>query len=135
VTPANLPLSVRTFNGSPALAADTPQLTEITFTIPICLSGSVDLHTKTLSMMVFFDGTPTTPPGDPPGQFFLQTAIPGPTTGFLTSVSVASETWIAYSAPLSLSSFSASTTQITVQAGSYGGAFSGTIWFDNIMIQ
>ena len=131
MTPANLPLSVRTFNGSPALAADTPQLIGITFTIPICLSGSVDLHTKTLSMMVFFDEAPATP-GD---QFYLQTSIPGTSPGYLTQVGAAAGTWIAYSAPLSLSSFSVSATQITVQAGSYGGAFSGTIWFDNILIQ
>jgi hypothetical protein len=38
-----------------ALAIDVTNLSEISFTIPLCLSGSVQLQTKMLSATVFFE--------------------------------------------------------------------------------
>jgi len=53
--PAGLTLAVRNHAGNLALAIDVTNLSEISFTIPLCLSGSVQLQTKMLSATVFFE--------------------------------------------------------------------------------
>jgi hypothetical protein len=130
--PAGLQLAVRNFNGDPALAADVNQLTEISFNVPICLSSAIDLRTRTLSFRVFFDGTPT-----PAGNFFIQASAPQPqTNAYLGQLGTAgSGMWTTYSEPLSKSTFSGSMAEVTIQAGTYGAQFSGTVYFDDIRIQ
>src|SRR6266498_1253404 len=120
-------LTVRSFNGNMALGVDISQLSEISFTLPICLSGTVDLHLKTFSFRVFFSGTDS---GGP--QYYVQSSVPTPqTSAYLDQIAVASGIWTMYSSPFGKSSFSASTTSITIQAGTYGASFVGTIWFDD----
>ena len=130
--PNGLVLAVRTFQGSPALAVDITNLSEISFRIPVCLSGNASLSTKTLSAKVFFQGASITTGG----QYFLQASVPQPQTGaFVGSISLDSGTFIVFTAPLSMSNLSARTTDVVFQAGSYGAAFAGTIWFDDIKIE
>lgn len=130
-TPAGLQLAVRNFNGAQALAIDVPSLPpEVSFRIPICLSGTIDQQTRTFSFRVFFQGPTST--GD---QYVVQASVPNPQTGaYLAQRGVAANVWFAYSAPFSLSQFSATTTEVTIQANTYGGPFNGTIWFDDIRI-
>ncbi len=124
-------LTVRSFNGNMALGVDISQLSEISFTLPICLSGTVDLHLKTFSFRVFFSGTDS---GGP--QYYVQSSVPTPqTSAYLDQIAVASGIWTMYSSPFGKSSFSASTTSITIQAGTYGASFVGTIWFDDFRVQ
>lgn len=129
--PAGLTLAVRNHAGNLALAADVTNLTEISFTVPICLSGNLQLQTKTLSATVFFEGPVSM--GD---QFYMQTSMPAPMNGaFLTQKSLPSGSYVTYSAPISLSQFANTATGIVFQAGTLGQQFSGTIWFDDIRIQ
>jgi hypothetical protein len=124
-------LTVRSFNGNMALGVDISQLTEISFTLPICLSGTVDLRSKTFSFRVFFSGTDS---GGP--QYYMQSSVPAPQNGaYLDTINVASGVWTPYSSPLSKSSFSGTTTSITIQAGTLGAVFVGTIWFDDFKVQ
>ena len=129
--PNGLTLAVRTFMGSPALALDVTSLTEVSFRIPVCLSGNVPFSTKTLSAKIYFDGPATTG-----GQYFVQASTPAPQTGaFVGTMSLDARAFIVYTAPLSMSTFSAMTTDVVFQAGSYGAPFAGTIWFDDIKIE
>jgi hypothetical protein len=135
ITPSSV--QVRNFNGNQALAVDVAQLSALQqgeeFTVPICLSGSVDLSAKTVSMRIFFDGVPGNNPGNFPVQVIVVSA--SQESGFLDFMVEDPETWISYSSPFSLSTLSQETAQIIVQATSFGGPFSGTIWFDDITIQ
>jgi hypothetical protein len=125
------PLDVRTFNGSPALAIDIAQLSEVSFRIPLCLSGNADLRGKTLSVRVFFEGTPTGP-----GQLYLQGSVPDPASGgFIGQASAGSGEWATYSQPISNSMFAGTAVEATFQAGTLGAPFAGTVWFDDIKIQ
>jgi hypothetical protein len=125
--------AARSFNGRMALAVDVTNLTNISVTLPICLTGNVDVATKTLIFSAFFDGTPLSP--TTPAQFFLDAYDPDPGTGYLGLESVSQGAWITYSAPLNASPSSGTTTQVVVRAGSFGAQFSGTVWIDDIAIQ
>lgn len=131
--PSGQPLAVRRFDGSNALAVDVGQLNTIpgiSFTLPVCNGGDVDLASKLLTFRVYFDGGPASQV-----NFYVQAALPDPSSGaFLDQISASTGVWIDYSSRLSLSPHSSATTTITIQAGSLGGAFSGTIWFDDFLI-
>jgi hypothetical protein len=82
-------------------------------------------------MRVYFQGMP-----DSMVDYFLQSSVPSPQNGaYLDQIGTGSNFWTTYSSPMSKSSQSATTTTITVQAGSYGGPFTGTIWFDDLTVQ
>lgn len=130
--PSGLQLAVRNHAGNLALAADVTDLTEISFTVPVCLSGSLQLQTRTLTATVYFDGDDT----NGTAQYYLQTSVPAPMNGaYLTTQELPSRAYITYSAPLSMSQFANTATNIVFQAGTLGAHFSGTIWFDDIKIQ
>jgi hypothetical protein len=130
-TPNGLALAVRNFNGAQALAIDTQNLAELSFRIPVCLSGVVDARQKTFSMQVFFQGGSA---GSE--QYYVQASVPSPQTGaYIGQTGVAGQVWTTYTAPLGASQFSGTCSDVTVQAGTYGGAFAGTIWFDDIKIE
>jgi hypothetical protein len=128
------PVAIRNFNGNPALGVDIvmtgTMFQSVNFVIPICLSGTVDLHAKTLTMHVFFDGTPAYPADSE--QFYVGVVQGNQSLAFQ---SVPSGVWITTTAPFSLSTSSATTSTVFVDAGSFGGAFAGTVWFDDITIQ
>ncbi len=130
-SPPGLALAVRNFNGAQALAIDTANLGEVSFRIPVCLSGVVDVRPRTFSLQVFFQG------GSSGGvQYYLQASVPSPQSGaYLGQIGVARQMWTAYSAPLSASQFSGTCSEITIQAGTLGDPFAGTIWFDDIKIE
>jgi hypothetical protein len=127
------PLDVRSFDGTMALAVDVSQLNAIpgiSFTLALCESGAVGVQSRTLSFRVFFEGGPASS-----FDFYVQTALPDPRSGaYLDQIGAGTGTWIDYSSPLSKSTFSGSATTVTIQAGSLGGAFTGTIWFDDFRI-
>jgi hypothetical protein len=130
--PDGLVLAVRNFNGAQALAVDITNLTEISFRVPVCLSGVVDVRPRTFSLQVFFQG------GTTGGiQYYLQASVPAPLqpSASLGQLGVAAQMWTPYVAPLSRSQFSGTCSEITIQAGSFGDQFSGTIWFDDIKIE
>lgn len=129
--PLGLRLVVRNHDGNLALAADVTNLSEISFTIPICLSGNIQLQTKTLSATVYFEGGTTTA-----NDYFVQASVPAPRTGaYLATKSLSSNATFTYSSPISMSQFANTATDIVFQAGSLGVQFSGTIWFDDIKVQ
>jgi len=125
---------VRQFVGHFALAVDVEQLNQIPgieLTLLICASGNVDFSTKRLTFRVYFEGTPSSS-----AEFYVQVSLPDPSSGqFLDQIGLGTGTWTVYSSPLAKSSFSSTATTITIQAGSLGGAFSGTIWFEDFVIQ
>ena len=127
------PLEVRTFDNSLALAVDVGQLgaiAGISFQLPVCNSGKVDIASKSLSFRVYFDGTPASQAG-----VYVQVAVPDPASGgFLDQIGASTGVWTDYSSRLNKSPFSTAATTVTIQAGSLGGAFSGTIWFDDFRI-
>jgi hypothetical protein len=131
--PSGQPLAVRKFDGSYALAVDVGQLNAIpgiSFTLPVCNGGDVDLSSKILTFRVYFDGAPASQ-----FNFYVQAALPDPNSGaFLDQIGGSTGIWLDYSSRLNLSPHSNATTTITIQAGSLGGAFSGTIWFDDFRI-
>ena len=134
-TSSGQPLAVRSFQGSPALALDVSQLNafpELSFYAPVCASGTVDLSGKTLILSVYFDGAP-------PSQynFFLQVAVPDPDVpnAFLDGAGPSTGAWLEYASPFSKSPNSSAVTKFTIQVGSLGLGFTGTIWFDDIKIQ
>ncbi|HEX3482056.1 MAG TPA: hypothetical protein VHT91_43880 [Kofleriaceae bacterium] len=130
--PNGLQLAVRNHAGNVALAIDVTNLTEVSFTIPICLSGTVQLQTRTLTASVYFDGDST----NGTAQYYVQGSMPAPMdNAFLTTISLPSLTYVPYSTPLSMSQFSNTATTMVFQAGTLGQHFSGTIWFDDIKIQ
>ena len=133
ITPASAltQLAVRAFNGNNALAMDVQNLTEVSFTVPLCLSTNTDLRSKTVTAIVFFQGGTAT--GD---QYYVQGSIPSPMNGaFLTQMGVASGVFVTFTSPTNMSTFSGASTTLTFQAGTFGAQFSGTIWFDDIKIQ
>ncbi len=130
-SPMGLALAVRNLNGAQALAIDVTNLSEISFRIPVCLSGVVDVRQKTFSLQTFFQG------GSSGGvQYYLQGSLPSPQSGgFLGQIGVASNMWTPYTAQLSDSQFAGTCSEITIQAGTLGAQFSGTIWFDDLKIE
>jgi hypothetical protein len=131
-SPSGLTLAVRTFNGSAALAVDVVQLNqaEITFTLPICLSGTLNLSAKTLSFRVYFAGGPPST-----GEFYVGAGLPDSSTGYISDVYTGTATWVTYSDALSKSAHSGTAKTITIRLGSIGSPFSGTVWFDDFRIQ
>jgi len=130
--PAGLQLAARNFNGANALAIDVASLQEISFSLPVCLSGTVDVRAKAFSFRVFFQG------GNSSGeQYYIQSSVPSPMNGgYLNDqVGVAGNVWTAHTASLAQSQFSNTTSTITIQAGTLGAAFGGTIWFDDFKIE
>ena len=129
--PNGLALAVRNFNGAQALAIDVQNLGELSFRVPICLSGVVDVRQKALGFQVFFQG------GSSSGvQYYVQASVPSPQNGaYLGQAGVASGMWTPFSAPLNMSQFSATCSDVTIQAGTLGAQFSGTIWFDDLKIE
>ncbi len=130
--PNGLAIGVRANGGNPALALDVTNLSEVSFTIPVCVTGNANFAAKTLTATVTFQGGTST--GD---QFYVQASVPQPTNGdFLSpTVSFAANTPKQFSALMNGSSMSATTTSIVFQAGTFGQQFSGTIWFDDIKLQ
>ena len=131
-TPIGLALAVRNFNGAQALAIDIQNLGELGFSIPVCLSGVVDVRPKTFSFQVFFQG------GSTAGiQYYVQASVPSPQNGayLANHPGVAAGMWTPFSAPLSGSQFSGTCSEITIRAGTFGAQFSGTIWFDDFKIE
>lgn len=125
-------LAVRTFNGSAALAVDVVQLNqgEISFTLPICLSGTMNLSAKTFSFRVHFAGGPATS-----GELYVGASLPDVATGYISDIYVGTAAWVTYSDSLSKSSQSGTAKTITIRLGSTGAPFSGTVWFDDFRIQ
>ncbi len=125
--PAGLALAVRNHLGSPALAVDVTSLTEISFRLPVCLSGTVDLRNKVFTMDVFFEG------GDPTGeQYFVQVSVPDPQGASVGFKALQAGMTVAFSGTIPAATTTETATEITIQAGSFGAAFAGTIWFDNL---
>jgi hypothetical protein len=131
-SPSGLALAVRTFNGSAALAVEVVQLNqaEVTFTLPICLSGTLNLSGKTLSFRVYFAGGPPST-----GEFYVGAGVPDAGTGYISDVYAGTAAWVSYSDVLSKSTHSSTAKTITIRLGSTGAPFSGTVWFDDFRIQ
>jgi hypothetical protein len=132
---SSFPLAVRTFEGSKALAVDVAQLNvvpQITFSLPICGSGTLDLRAKTLSFRVYFQGLP-----ESSGELVLAAWLPSrPTNGaFLGQIGPSTGTWSTFSAAMSESIFSGSTTTVMIEIATTGVGFSGTVWFEDFLIQ
>ncbi len=134
VSPANLNLMVGTFNGSKQLAITVASLTDDTISVPVCISGMIDVSTKTLSATVYYQD-PNAPTG---GQYFLQAWSPAKSAGnnaFVGTASITANVPQPFSAPLSASAFSSTSGTVMFEFGSFGAAFAGTVWFDDITIQ
>jgi hypothetical protein len=125
-------LAVRTFDGSAALAIDVVQLNqgEISFSLPICLSGTLNLSAKTLSFRVNFAGGPPTS-----GELYVGALVTSTSTGYVSDISPATGAWVTYSDMLSKATQSSAARTITIRIGSTGAPFSGTVWFDDFRIQ
>jgi hypothetical protein len=131
LAPAGLSLAVRNHAGNLALAIPVTNLSEISFKVPVCLSGNVQLQTRTLSATIFLEGGTAT--GD---QYYMQTSTPRPMNGaFLLNKPLSSGSYITYTAPMSASTFANTATDVVFQVGSFGAQFTGTIWIDDIKIQ
>ena len=131
--PSDLVLAVRDHDGSPALAIDVSDLTtEVSFTLPVCLSGTLDLSALTLTANVTFEGTATT--GTPYG---VLVSVPEPVNGsFIGSVAIDAGVPAQVVGSLGQSPSSVVTKGITFQATAMSDVpFTGTIWFDDITIQ
>jgi hypothetical protein len=130
--PVGLTLAVRNHLGSQALAIDLTSLTEVSFRIPICISGTAELANRMFSMDVFFEG------GDPNGmQYFTQVSVPSPAAGQFVGnqEGVQAGTTFQFTGTVPINTGTQTATELTVQAGTFGAAFSGTIWFDNLILQ
>jgi hypothetical protein len=130
-SPPGLVLGVRTKDGNPALAFDVqwPQSGALTFTVPVCVSGTSNVSERTLKMRVNFEG------GDSnlPAQYSVSGTLAAfQTNSNLPTREVTGNSWISYSAPLNQNAFSGRADSVTIQLGSLGIAFSGTIWVDDI---
>jgi hypothetical protein len=132
---SDLPLDVRTFEGSRALALDIGQLNAVsyvTFTLSICAMGSADLRAKALSFRTYFQGVPSST-----GELVLQVWLPGrpASAAAVGGATPSTGVWTNFSALLAESDFSGATSTIMVEVASTGVQFSGTIWFDDFRIQ
>lgn len=131
--PAGLQVAVRNFNGALALAIDVASFsTEHWIRIPVCISGVVDMSALTLSMKVYFQGGAASTQD----QYYVAPAVPTPqTNAYLALDGMRPQLWETYSAPMSGSMFSNTTSEITIRFGTFGAAFSGTVWFDDIKLE
>lgn len=116
-----------------ALAVDVTnlELKMLSVKVPVCEFGTADLSKMTFSYRAYFDGVPLQPPQ--PANFYLDAYDPDASTGYLGLDSVIQGVWLTYFAPLNTAA--SNTTQITIDAGSFGGQFSGTVWIDDITVQ
>ncbi|HUS27162.1 MAG TPA: hypothetical protein VMZ53_01600 [Kofleriaceae bacterium] len=134
VSPSGLAVNRRTHNGSMALAFDfTSNLanTQLEFHVPVCVTGTVNQSAKTLKADVYFEGG-----ADAGEQYYIQGSVPTPTAGnYLGTQGAAHNVTVAYSSAMSASAGSAAFNDITFRIGSFGGAFTGTVWVDNIRIE
>jgi hypothetical protein len=119
---------------SPALAIDVAELNtigDLQVVLPICASGAIDLRPATLTFRVYFEGSPPST-----GEFFVQASAPAPGgNAYLGAIAPGTGAWTNFSAPMSMSAFSSSVGKVTLQVGSTGASFGGTIWFDDFKIQ
>ena len=133
VTPPDLTLRAAAHLGSGALAVDVTSLSSsISFKFPLCNSGMIDFSSKFLRFDVFFDG------GSPAGeQYFVQASVPTPMAGAYLGNQEGIQAGINtdLSFPFADSTSSSTAAEFTIQAGSFGAAFAGTIWFDNFRIE
>jgi hypothetical protein len=132
---SDLPLEVRTFDGSQALALDIAQLNAVsyvTITLSICATGTVDLRDKTLSFRVYFQGLPQSS-----SSLIVQAWLPDrpASAAFLGGLGPSTGAWTSFSGPLRESDFSGASSTITIEAASTGVAFMGTMWLDDFRIQ
>jgi hypothetical protein len=102
--------------------------------IPVCLSGAIDLSTLTLSVTMFYED-PGAPTG---GQYFFQPWAPNKAAGGganFGTASVEANKPQPFTFALSKSTMSNNTPTIEFEFGTFGAAFTGTVWFDDIKIQ
>jgi hypothetical protein len=131
--PLAVPLAVRSFMGSLALAVDVAELNagEIQLSLPICPTGAIDLRPKTFTFKVYFEGLPASS-----GELYLQASSPSPqSNAYIGYLGPTTGQWNTFSGPMSMSAFSGSASKITIQLGSTGASFGGTVWFDDFRIQ
>jgi hypothetical protein len=128
-------VSVRTFDGSRALALDVGSIivpgTEVLLTLPFCSSGGVDLRSRTLSFRMHLEGTL-----DTQYELYVHISSPDPqANAHLGDIGPVAGKWASFSSPMSRSAFSRSASAITIQVGTNGGNVRGTLWFDDFRIQ
>ena len=128
--PSSVRAAVRNLNGANAVAVDT-SLGEIAIQVPVCVTGVLDTRARTLTFDVFLqDGSTGS------GGYYVQAEIPNHQNGaYLRQIEVGSGRWTTYSAPMNLSQFANTTSFLSILVGSLGGAFTGTVWVDNVRIQ
>ena len=131
--PNGLRISVRNHAGNLALAIDVDNLGNgVSITLPICLTGNLQLQAKRLKATVYFDG------GDPSNleQYYLQGSVPAPMPGGILQLQGAPpRAYVAYSAAISDSQFANTASKVVITAGTFGAAFKGTVWLDDIKIE
>jgi hypothetical protein len=130
-SPSGLALAVRPNDGDPALAFDVqwPMGGALGFTVPICVSGTQDVSSLTMKMRVNFKG------GNPnlPAQYYITGSLAAFQSNSNLPVSeVTGDSWITYTAALGQNAFSGRADTVTIQLGSSGALFSGTVWVDDI---
>lgn len=129
--PDGLALVVRNRGGNLAMAIDVTDLSEVSFRVPICVSGTMRLQSLSLSATVYFEG-----PAGGGQQFYVQASVPEPKDrAYLATRDVATGEPTTYVSPLSFSAFSNTATDVVFRVGTFGAAYSGTVWFDDIQIQ
>jgi hypothetical protein len=128
-SPAGLVLSVRPKDANLALAIDTDLVAPVTITVPICMSGTSDLSQKVFKARVFFDGGDT---GQTPQYIISASLADFKSNSLLPTLEVSAGAWIDYRASLGTNAFSASASAVTLQFGSAGALFAGTVWLDDI---
>lgn len=129
--PTGLRVAVRSHNGNLALALDVTNLIEVSFVVPICVTGNLQVQSKTLHAKVFFEGGVTSG-----NDYYVQAALPTPRAGaYLVNIRMPSGVSVDYAAAMDMSQFSNMATDVVFQAGALGVQFSGTIWFDDIKIE
>jgi len=135
LTMTGVTLSVAPHGGSMALAIPTTSLNPTIFlNVPVCLSGAIDLSKLTLSATIFYDD-----PGAATGlQYITQAWTPAKAAGmanFIAFIQIEANKPEVFSAPISAATSSTNTPTIQFELGTFGAAFSGTVWFDDIKIQ
>jgi hypothetical protein len=104
---------------------------EVSFTVPLCMTGNIDVSQKTVSAKVFFDEEQA-PNGQ---QYYVQGSLPSPmTNAFIGTETIAANGTVTWAHAASMSQFSNASPTLTFQVGTLGAGFSGTVWFDDIAI-
>jgi hypothetical protein len=131
-----LAVMVGVHGGSKSLEipATFPTSTSLFIDIPVCLSGAIDLSALTLSVTMFYEDA-AAPAG---GQYFFQPWAPSKAAGVAANfgtASVEANKPQTFTFPISKSTMSNNTPTIEFEFGTFGAAFTGTVWFDDIKIQ